>query len=321
MTAFDTAFEVAFDRPLERRALAVGRIVDAIAGTPPREPVMIRVQGRGVKVRMGSDGLFAVSGRELAESVTISLAARRYAPRSIVLPISTALPVDLGIIELCPLPVRLEGRVTREADRTPLAAAEIAIEKAQKLLLLRTPLLRAHAKGAAVAILTLTTGTPRTLATAAPAGTRTFALDDASGLGPGDVLQFGKREYGVVDSASTSDVILTGALRRTYAAGAPVTPVTVGPVAAMTRTRRDAAPGDALLAIEDPTEGNAAAVGNPLEYHDLGALTDADGYFAVDGVGAERSITLVAEETAEAVTIDYGKDVNRVSLRLEKKGV
>lgn len=331
MTAITTgerAYDVVFDVTLERRALIVATVVDAVTGLAPHAPVRVAVDRRNAAVHIGSNGRIAISGRPAqavpdpakSYSFTLTIAAKRYRPATVIatVPPQPSFPIELSPIALQPLPVRLEGRVMRELDRTPATQTAITTVPTDKLLLLRRPAYRAYASGTTVDIVALTAGTPLTLTQAAPAGALRFTLDDVANLAANGVLRFDDREYGVIDTidATAKRVTLQHALHSSYPAGTAVTPMTAGAPTATTTSRRDVARGDALLPVGDPTSGDTVVFGTPPEYHDLGARTDADGYFSIDGVGGERTLALVTGNQTTVVTIDSSKDVNPVRIRL-----
>jgi hypothetical protein len=136
--------------------------------------------------------------------------------------------------------------------------------------------------------------------------------------------RFGGREYGVVAAVDLvlHVVTLEHALHRSYAAGAVVRGVTTGAGAATTTTRSVDA-GDGLLLLGAPLTGTAVAIGGaPVEYHDLGAISDANGFWAVDGVGGVRGVTFRAAAAPFAdldvpLTLDYGNAVNPLGFRLK----
>jgi len=334
-TTDERAYDVVFDVAIRRRALIVARVADAVT-TRSVTLLNARADRRGVTVRIGSGGTLAVSGRteqllpDPASTTPITLAisiqARRYRPHveQVVIAPTAALPIDLGTIALQPFPVRLEGRVTRESDRAAIGEASIVTRKADRIVLLRTPVQRDYPSGTTVTAQTLTaSGTAGTLAASAARGSGMVTLNSASPFAPGNVVRFEKREYGVIATIAGNDVTLIDPLQHSHAAGTSVSQITALAGNTMA-TRRDAIAGDALLPIDVATDATAIEIGG--EYHDTGLLSDVDGYFAVDGVGGERTVTLVTiasdpalSDLETAVTIDYSKAENSVSVRLKKK--
>lgn len=339
----ERSYDVVFDGAIRRRALIIARVVDAVTTSsglpvPPRTPLIARVDRRGATVRIGRGGTVAVSGRieqllpdpasTASITFTISIRARGYRPHvePVTIAAGATLPIDLGTIALQPLPVRLEGRVTREGDRTSVAGASIVARKADKIVLLRTPVRRDYLPSTQVTALTLTTSRSAQALTSAvvKGGASAVMLDDARIFAAGDVVRFAGREYGVIATVTGNEVTLIDPLRHSHAAGTVVAPVTVGAAEATMTTRRDVRAGDALLPVDAETDATAIEIGG--EYHDTGLLSDADGYFAVDGIAGERTLALVTiapdsalSDLESVVTIDYSKAENPVSVRLKKK--
>jgi hypothetical protein len=339
-TTDERVYNVVLDGAIRRRALIIARVVDAVvtsagAPVPPRNPLSAHVDRRGATVRIGSGGTLAVSGRteqllpdpSSTTPITFTISIRAHGYRThveavIIAPTAT-LPIDLGTIALQPLPVRLEGRVTHERDRTAIAGASIVARKSDKIVLLRTPLQRDYLRGTTVTPRTLTpSGTPTTLAAPAARGSGMVTLDDASSFAPGNVVRFAAREYGVIATIAVNDVTLIDPLQHSHAAGTSVSHITASAGTAMT-TRRDVIAGDALLPVDTATDATAIEIGG--EYHDTGLLSDSDGYFAVDGIGGERAITLITiasdpalSDVETTVIVDYSKPENSVSMRVKK---
>ena len=344
MTAFLTderTYDVVLDGAVRRRALIVARVVDAVTNGSVT-PLRAGVDRRGATIRIGSGGTLAVSGRieqllpgsALASSMTFTIAirARGYRPHvePVVIAPGSTLPIDLDAIALQPLPVRLEGRVTTEADRKPVAAASIVTPKPDRIVLLRTPVQRDYAAGTAVTARTLIAGgTVTTLTSPVTSGTRSLILDDASGLSPANVVRLAEREYAVITAVDGNAVTLTDPLQHSHGAGTVVAPVTVSAAQSTINLLRPVHAGDALLPVDAETDASAIEIGG--EYHDTGLLSAADGWFSADGIAGERTLTLIttapplplnAPPTLNAlttkVTIDYSKQVNAVSLRLKR---
>ncbi len=326
-------FAVAPEAPITRAAVFIAKVVDEASGTEPRTPLEVRTNREMAFARAGTGGMISVSGRiehlfpDLATTIykldiTISARGYRTHTRSETIPIASAFPIDLGTIALRPFPVRIEGRVTKESDRTPIAGAAVRVVT-PKVLLLREPAYYDHPTGTAVTLRTLTPGAARTLDQAAPAGTLTFLLNNVGGLAGGDVLLFGDSEYGVIDTidAPAKLVTLKHGLRRSYAKNATVKPVAIVAGAATT-TSRDVNAGDGILLLNAPLAGNAVSIGGvPIEYHDLGVVSDASGFYAANGVGGARELTFRASaggfiDLDVPLAIDYASPVNPSSFRL-----
>ena len=326
-------FVAAPEPAIVRTAVFIARAVDEVSGAEPRTPIDMRTDREVAFARAGTGGMISVSGRvehlfpDLATTnyqLEITIAARGYRThtRTETILAGSQFPIDLGTIALRPFPVRVEGRVTKESDRTPIAGAVIRVIT-PKVLLLSVPAYYDHPAGTAVTARTLTPGAAHALAGDAPAGAIALALNNVAGLGAGGLLLFDGREYGVIASvdAGAKTVTLEHALRRSYADGAVVNEVGIAAGAATT-TSRDVNAGDGILLLNAPLAGDALSLGGaPIEYHDLGVVSDADGFYAANGVGGVREPTFRASAGGFAdldvpLAIDYANPVNPSSFRL-----
>jgi hypothetical protein len=324
-------FHVALDLRIDRVAVFTARVVDEVSNTEPRTTVEAFTNREMAIARAGEGGMLSVSGRiehlfpDLATTaysldLTIEADGYRTVKRTLAIPIASPFPIDLGTIPLRPYPVRMEGRVTRESNRAPITTATIKVIT-PKLLLLRVPAYADHPAGAAVTEQTLTPGAARTLDADAPAGTLTLVLDNVAGLAGNDVLLFGDAEYGIIDTVDTpaKSVTLKHALRRSYAKNATVKPVAVAAGAATTLAR-DVNAGDGILQLTAPLAGDAVSIGG-TEFHDLGVLSDAGGFYAANGVGGVRELLFRAKaggflDLDVPHTIAYAQPINPLSFKL-----
>jgi hypothetical protein len=178
------------------------------------------------------------------------------------------------------------------------------------------------------------TGTERRLTAPAESGARSVTLDDVTGLVGRVVgldwqhgLEFARVQ--AVDAA-TSTAALTGPLTRAYASDTRLKQFTVSPGTPPSRTLdRDADAGDGLLVLDGALDPDTAAVqiGNPatpeVEFAAVGALADADGFYALEGIGGVETVDLLGRATAVSPdgprferTLEYGRRTNVVNLRL-----
>jgi hypothetical protein len=253
-------------------------------------------------------------------------------------PAGAALPVTAAGVDLRPFPVRLEGRVTRSTlNPAPVADAivRIANRQGQALVSLRTPVHEPHPQGTEVRPITVAdNGTERRLAAPAESDARTVVLDDVSGL-TGRVVAFDWRrelEFARVETvdAASSTAALSAPLTRAYRRDTRLKQFTVSPGTPPSRSLdRDADAGDGLLVLDGPLDADTAAVqiGNPaapeVEFAAVGALSDADGFYALDGIGGVETVDLHARATVVSPdgprfprTLEYGRRTNVVNLRL-----
>lgn len=334
------------DAELVFGALATGRATDEVTGGPPLAPLVLTTRRLGVRAKTLPDGSFALAGTvrrvlprlaDAATSFDAELRARGYRPQTltIAVPRNSALPLRLAPVALRPLPVRLDGRVVRsETDRSPVAGASVRTVNltGQRALSLRTPLAGDHAVGTPVRSRTFTTpGTTRRLTATAESGARTLKLDNPTGLAAGAVLALDwerATELVVLDGSAsvTGAVPLRVALVRTFAAGTEVREAALGGGAASRQLARSADAGDGLLLLNAALTAQAVEVGDPatpaVEYRAVGAITDANGFYSLNGIGGVSAVALAPTQagvgTGPTVTVelDYLRSRNVVDLQL-----
>jgi hypothetical protein len=338
--ATDTlVYGVVPDTTIERVAFVTGSVVDEATGKPI-ENAIVRADRPSIVARCVAGGYFAASGMlervfpdhaTLGWSITLSFTAPRYRPRTVVVTIvaGALFPVSGGTVRLRPLPVRLEGRVAKESDRTGIAAANVAPKTGTASLLLRTTAHVDHASGINITPVTIApTGPARSVDVAVKAGVTVIKLDNVAGLALNDILRFGAApaEYVIVDSvdAGAVTVALRYPLTRSYAKGAIVQGVTATTVPGPVATTRSIDAGDGLVVLAAPLTADAIEISDPpaLEYHDVNVVADADGFFAADGITGLPSLTLTASAAAFSPldydwTIDYSRPVAALSFRLK----
>ncbi len=346
MTGSAAEQALALDVELVFGAIATGRATDEVTGGPPLAPVLLTSGQLGVRAKSLPDGSFALTGvvrralPRLAEAPTtfeVELRARGYRPHTltITVPRASALPLRLSPVALRPLPVRIEGRVVRsETDRTAVARARVRSVNltGQRLLSLRTPIAGVHAVGAPVRSRPLTMpGPTRRLTATAESGARLLKMDNATGLASGAVLALDWRratEFVVLDGPATltGAVPLRVALVRTFPAGTEVLAAVIGGGGASRQLVRSADPGDGLLVLNAALSAQSVEIGDPttsaVEYRAVGAITDAKGFYALNGIGGVRAValapTLPGSGTGPTVTadLDYTRGRNVIDLEL-----
>ena len=302
-------------RPLERNVFAFGSVVDEATGRPIAEAT-VEADTHAIDVRMASGGLFAMHGIAPPGVVALTFRAPRHRDQTltVAVPPSGPYPIEISAVQLRPLAVRLEGRVTTNAKRAPLAGARISVTKPDAVLL-RTVAHVDHAAGVAITPQTLTaTGAAAQLASSATAGATAIVVDDASGFAAGDVVRAGE-EYGVVDSVDTATrrLSLRHPLVRSHAANAAVQVVTATAAGAPVATTRSIDAGDGLLLLATAMTADAIEISDPprLEYHDTDVITDANGFFAAEGIGGVRMLTLNAFWDDKSVDREWSIDASR----------
>ncbi len=121
-------------------------------------------------------------------------------------------------------------------------------------------------------------------------------------------------------------ITLNAPLNRSYAAGTAttvqyVTATTTGPVAHLLT---DANAGDGVLVADQLLQVATVVVDDgtaQAEYHEMGALTDANGYYAVDGVGRVAELFLRPNPGTPGLAVvpwfvEYEQAVNVVNFRI-----
>jgi hypothetical protein len=349
VTAGSTTYEVVEDVVGLYDAIATGLVGDDVTLRAPRTDVTVTASRSELTGTYLESGAWGVSGRleralpaypGAAETFDVQLSAPGYRPAAltVTVPAGAALPVSTAGVELRPLPVRLEGRVM-QSTLNPAAVADaivrIADRPGQTVVSLRTPVHGPHPQGTDVRpIAVADTGTERRLAAPAESGARSVTLDDVTGL-VGRVVGFDwqhRLEFARVQAvdAAASTAVLTGPLTRAYPSDTRLKQFTVSPGTPPSRTLdRDADAGDGLLVLDgslDP-DTEAVQIGNPAtpeaEFAAVGALSDADGFYALEGIGGVETVDLLGRATAVSPdgprfprTLEYGRRTNVVNLRL-----
>jgi hypothetical protein len=201
---------------------------------------------------------------------------------------------------------------------------------------LRTPLYFDHPVGTPVQLVTLTAGGTANLNVRAESGTNVVEISTRAGLVPGSVIQLSDAarllvEYGVVDHlgpgapAAAGQVFFKNALNRTHGQNAAtlVQFMTAALSGAPSALSADSNSGDGVVLAGQLFGGGtlALASGTPVEeYHEIGALSDSDGYYGFDGMGRVPQIFMKATQGLLKQTIgwfiEYDRSVNLVDFRL-----
>lgn len=330
--------------------LVLGQVLDDVTGRPVRTTLELDAGREGLFAKALDNGAFTLAGEiewaffdhaTTSYSFPLTISARGYDPQTVPVnvPQGSDLPLTLPTVRLRPLPVRVQGRVIRSSmNRTapPAAIVRIAGVGGQGRLALRTPLHAEHGVNTPVqARQAAPAGTVRTLARDAERGSRGLALTGPAvvgtpvlGLEPQRALEFVPVAG---PGVGAGEVDLGLPLTRSYAAGTPVDEFTFStPAASPVRAvGRAALAGDGLLLLDAPIGLSATAVqvgdavSGPIELHSVGAETDADGFYVLDGIGGVAEIILRARPTPTGTAgpdvlwaIDYSRASNIVNLQL-----
>ncbi len=230
---------------------------------------------------------------------------------------------------LRPDPVRMQGRVVEVVGaRNPIAGAAVTAAN-PNVLLLRTPVHLDHAAGVTVRRRALNSaGSVKQLTAAVLGGSTRLTLTNTTGVVANSVLRLGtdrEAEYAVVTAADpgTGSVDLAAPLWRSLAAGATARRVTKGAIGASRTLSRDALAGDGLVVLSGSLSDGTIEIfdGGKSEYAVTGALTDARGYYRLDGVGGVVMLDLQAAAPTYvtqqvSVALDYAAPVNITDFRL-----
>jgi hypothetical protein len=302
--------------------VVAGRLIERLSGLAWTGPFRLEATADGpLPVRTGRSGVFAVAADPqlafpLLATHPYTLTLRFTVPgcrpieRVLPLPAGTALPLpELGL-ELDRWPVVLAGRVVEAAGAgAPIPDARLRFTSLRALLL-RTPLQLDHPAATVVRAVNLApTGALQNLETEARRGAVRLALSNRLGLGVGDVLRLGEErrwELAIVaelpplpaNPALPGEVVLSAPLVRSFAAGTAVEPMNVAELPAAAALDAPVWAGGGVLTVDAPLGANAVRLrgaADPLrEFHAVGAVCDADGFFEVDGVDRPGAAVLRA---------------------------
>lgn len=341
------------DATLVYSAVIIGEVTDEVLGAALDDGLTVTTDRPDLASDVKTQGLYAVAGyakqvfpriNTMNYSVNVEFSAPGFASQtlSVAIPQNTLFPV-LAPVALRRLPVQLQGRVVKNSLRTPIPGALVTSgdspqpSAAPPALALRVPLAAGHPSGATVQAVTLAVVGSAQLQQPAAAGTTVLDLSTRTGLAPGVLVQVANGsqtllEYGVVDhlgagnASQAGQVFLTQPLIRSYGADALTTIqfFTAALTGVATQLTDDADVGDGVLLaaqwltastlVVDPNTPAAA------EYHELGALTDADGYYALGGLGRVASLFLYATQGALNQVVEwhleFDQPVNVVDFRL-----
>ena len=336
------------------RALVVGTVMDEITGEPLRAPFRLRVNRADVDVNILRDGIFGIGGEaervfpqldSTSYTVDLKITATGYreTSRTVFIPARAAFPLTVPV-QLRRTPVRLQGRLVKDVTgHPPVTNGTVTTvggpTVGEHTIALRTPLRFDH-QGATVVrqCQFATSGAAKQLAADASAGAHTITLDNRAGLAVNNILRIGPQinvEYVVIESLDPlpvdpnqpGRVTLKGALNQSFTVNTLVQKVTQtvgGPVRHLTRA---ADAGDGLILLDGVPSTDAVRIENAasaqVEHHALGALTDAEGFYRLGGIGRLRALALLTEaaafppQTPVSWTINYEQPVNVVNFRLK----
>jgi hypothetical protein len=347
-----TLYTVVTDVMTTYAAVITGAVTDEVFGSfdaPDFEVIPERPDLETKTTRQGLYALTAYPSKSLPQLATTPYTIKytlkapgfRDYPLQVTIPAGAILPVSAPAATLRRLPVRLQGRVVSDATGLAVSGAVIVTvdnpnppsplppPPIPHSMMLRNPLYAAHPINATVQGVTLAQVGTAQLVQPAAGGTTTLVLNNTTGLGgstflqiktPGNVLV----EYAVVKSVGPAPgaVTLATPLTRSYATG-PATVInfvnatTTGSVAHLLTDAND---GDGIVVADALLTATTVVVddGTPTaEYHELGAVTDSNGYYGVNGIGRVQELFLQANgATPVSWMIEFDQAVNVVDFRI-----
>jgi hypothetical protein len=330
-------------------AVITGAVTDEILGALYAPGLSVETGRPDLPSKVMPNGLYAITGypkQSFVVPTQVNLSFQAPGFRSFQLPPfsvlpNSPLPIVLSAVALRRLPVRIQGRTVNANTRAPLAGTLVVgvddpiTPPTVHTTALRSPLYFPHLNGAPAQDVTVGVTGGTTLQNDSAAETQIINLMSRTGLGAGSIVQLSNTsktivEYGVVDhlgpgpAASAGQVYLRNALNRSYPiASTTVQFVTATLTGGAATLSTDANAGDGLVLASLLLNGTTLVVdsGNPNEeYHEVGALSDADGYYGLDGMGRVQEIFLQATQGALKQTtgwlIEYDQPINLLDFRL-----
>jgi hypothetical protein len=354
ITASDgTLYTVVTDVTTTYWAVITGAVTDEILGSFFSPGFTVEQARADLQTKTTAQGLYAVTGYPTQSfpqlsttsyivDLTLEAPGFRNYPLQVTIPVNAIFPVSAPPTAMRRLPVRLQGRVIQDSTGLPVTGALVLTvdnpsppsppppPPIPHTMLLRSPLYSSHAAAATVQAVTLATVGSASLTQGAPAGATTLTLTTTAGLSGGDLVQISTpsavlMEYGPVLSLGpqAGQVTLATPLNRSYGAGAAthVTFVTATASGAAASLLLDADAGDSVVVADQLMSGGTLAidVGTPaVEYHELGAIADGNGYYGVNGVGRVVELFLQASSSGVPVSwvIEYDNATNVVDFRI-----
>jgi hypothetical protein len=353
VAAYDRLYEVVDDCTIVYSAVITGAVTDEIQGGFGANVLTVQPARSDLNPKT-SGGLYAIAAslewsfpKLATQSYTVNYTLQaqgfRNVPMSVTVPAAATLPFAAPPVKMRRLPVRVQGRVVLDATGAPVAGAQIVCvdnpsppsppppPPVPHTMLMRAPLYFDHAVNAPVQQVTLTVAGTAQLTQPAAAGSRTIQVNTTAGLTGSALVRLANAglntmEYATVASVAGGAVTLSAPLNRRYAPGSAttvqyVTPATAGPVAHLLT---DANAGDGVMVADSLLQVATVVVDGgtaQVEYHEMGALTDANGYYAVDGVGRVREVFLRPNPGTPGSPVvgwflEYEQPVNVVNFRV-----
>jgi hypothetical protein len=261
----------------------------------------------------------------------------------VTIPVNATFPVPALNVAMRRAPVRIQGRVMKDVTpRIPISGALVkCIDDAslptQHTIALRSPLYFPHLINAAIQEVTAQAFGTAQLQQAANAGIQVLQLSSRPDMAvhPKAFLRFSTTndvlvEYGTVDHLgpgalnTPGELFLKNGLNRSYrplaATKVEFCDPLAGAASGILKIAADA--GDGLLIADQMLNVKTIVVDATsiatVEYHELGAITDGDGYYALNGIGHVKEIFLQVNSVVPAIPwfVQYDQSVNLVDFRI-----
>jgi hypothetical protein len=332
-------------------AILTGSVTDEILGALYAPEFTVETGRPDLLAKTTANGLFAVTGypdqsfpnhsSTTYPPLTLKIKAPGFRDLTISVPVPAGAPFPIVVPpqQLRRLPVRIQGKVVNDLTRAPIPnAVVLSVDDplsppAIHTTAMRTPLYFDHLLGTQAQVVTMGTPIATSLATDAARGDRVLNLSACNGTGPNPILQLSSGsqavvEYGVVDhfgpgAPAAGQAFLRNPLNHSYSQSATTaTFLTPTPVGGLANLSTDANAGDGVLLAPQLLNGQTLVVDTGLltEYHEVGALTDSDGYYGLDGMSRVPEMFLFSKQGALQKTvgwfIEYDNAINVVDLRL-----
>jgi hypothetical protein len=332
-------------------ALLTGSVTDEILGEL-YAPDFTIVTGRPeLQLKKTPNGLFALTGYPdlsfphhdiTSYNLNLVLKAPGFRDLSWVqgVPAAQPFPILIPPRALRRWPVRIQGRVVNDLTRAPISNAQVLSvddplnPPTVHVTAMRAPLYFDHAMGIQAQNVTMNTPLTLNLNADVASGDNVISLLNRAGLTGNPVIQFSNSsqtvvEYAVVDhlgpgAPAAGQVFLRNALFHSYPQSATVTRFTPNLVGGFASLSSDANAGDGVLLANQLLNGTSTLVVDSgsltAEYHEIGALTDGDGYYGLDGMGRVPEVFLFSTQGGLQQTVpwfvEYDHAINVVDLRL-----
>jgi hypothetical protein len=333
------------------QAIITGLVTDEIFGAFAEPGLAITLTRDPLGSNTLANGMYAITGSlsNWFPQLTVAgypveyvLNCPGFQSVSMSVPVSSgsSFPIPAAQVAMRRLPVRVQGRVVDQVLRSPIANAMIrSIDDplsppAPHTTALRGQLYYAHAAGDSAQEVTINSTASANLSFGATGGDSALQLSTRSGLASGSLIRLSKSggmrtEYCFVDhlgpgaTATSGLVFLRHPLSMSYPVlGTAVDFVNAVPAAAPGTLSVAPDAGDGVL-LASLLFNNTVSIdgGNPVaEIVDVGALSDADGYYAFSGIGRVATIVFqasagAAQQTAEWY-VEYDQPINIVDFRL-----